>query len=76
MLHGGADAAAKGVIIQKDKDSITVDNYSGHTLVLYSHDKTNPKMMIGGDFIINKAEKGSEITLRTDNTCLLYTSSL
>ena len=74
MLHGGADAAAKGVIIQKDKDSITVDNYSGHTLVLYSHDKTNPKMMIGGDFIINKAEKGSEITLRTDNTGLNVTS--
>ena len=67
MLHGGADAAAKGVIIQKDKDSITVDNYSGHTLVLYGHDKTNPKMMIGGDFIINKAEKDSMITLRTDN---------
>ena len=66
-LKGGDEA---GVIIQKDKDSITVDNYSGHTLVLYGHDKTNPKKMIGGDFIINKAETGSEITFRTDNSGL------
>ena len=57
--------------IVENKDGITgnvvVDNYKGNTTVLYKHDKTDPKKMIGGDFIINKAEKGSEITLRTDN---------
>ncbi|MDU2621277.1 MAG: hypothetical protein E7C72_08340, partial [Dialister sp.] len=57
--------------IVENKDGITgnvvVDNYKGNTTVLYKHDKTDPKKMIGGDFIINKAEKDSMITLRTDN---------
>ena len=66
-FHGGKTANARGVIIQNNEKPITVDNYSGHTLVLYKHDKTDPKKMIGGDFIINKAEKDSMITLRTDN---------
>ena len=66
-LHGGKTANDRGVIIQNNEKPITVDNYSGHTLVLYKHDKTDPKKMIGGDFIINKAEKDSMITLRTDN---------
>ena len=46
---------------------VFIDNYKGNATVIYRHDKTDPKKMIGGDFIINKAEKGSEITLRTDN---------
>lgn len=32
-LHGGSDAVHKGYIYQKDSKPITVDNYSGHTLV-------------------------------------------
>ena len=66
-LIGGKGENQAGVIIQNNEKPITVENYSGHTLVLYKHDKTDPKKMIGGDFIINKAEKDSMITLRTDN---------
>ena len=44
-----------------------IETYNGNTTVIYKHDKTDPKKMIGGDFIINKAEKDSMITLRTDN---------
>ena len=73
-FHGGKTANARGVIIQNNEKPITVDNYSGHTLVIYAHDKTNPRMMVGGDFIINKAETGSEITFRTDNAGLNVTS--
>ena len=66
-LIGGKGENQAGVIIQNNEKPITVENYSGHTLVIYKHDKTDPKKMIGGDFIINKAEKDSMITLRTDN---------
>ena len=70
ILAGGKNADQAGVIIQNNEKPITVENYSGHTLVLYKHDKADPKKMIGGDFIINKAEKDAMITLRTDNSGL------
>ena len=66
-LKGGAAEKGKGYIIQNDEKPITAETYSGNTTVIYKHDKTDPKKMIGGDFIINKAEEGSAITLRTDN---------
>lgn len=66
-LKGGAAEKGKGYIIQNDEKPITAETYSGNTTVIYKHDKTDPKKMIGGDFIINKAEKDSMITLRTDN---------
>lgn len=66
-LHGGSDAAHKGYIYQKDSKPITVDNYSGHTLVFYDHtgDGSSAENYSAGDFRIKTAEEGSSITLRT-----------
>ena len=66
-LHGGSDAAHKGYIYQKDSKPITVDNYSGHTLVFYDHtgDGSAAENYSAGDFRIKTAEEGSSITLRT-----------
>ena len=66
-LHGGSDAVHKGYIYQKDSKPITVDNYSGHTLVFYDHtgDGSAAENYSAGDFRIKTAEEGSSITLRT-----------
>ena len=69
-LTGGNTISEAGVIFQKDEKDITIDSYSGHTMVVYGHDTANPKRMIGGDTIITKAQAGSGITLRTDNSGL------
>ena len=66
-LHGGKDAANAGLIYQKDNNPISVVNYSGHTTVFYEHDAADPTKIIGGNFNITKAEKGSAITFITDN---------
>ncbi|WP_423777907.1 hypothetical protein, partial [Dialister micraerophilus] len=73
-LEGGADAAHAGVIIQKESTPIHILDYKGHTTVIYAHDNSNPKNMIGGDTIISKAQTGSEITFRTDHTGLNMSS--
>lgn len=41
-LTGGSDASYAGVIIQKDKNPISMENYSGHTMVIYEHDTMVP----------------------------------
>ena len=67
-LHGGKDADNAGLIYQKDTNPISVVNYSGHTTVFYEHDAADPTNIIGGDFNITNAAKGSAITFVTDNT--------
>ena len=69
-LHGGSDASHAGVIFQKDDKDILVDNYSGNTTVLYTHDAANPAAIQGGSLRINKAAAGSAVTLRTDSAGL------
>ena len=75
-LYGGSDTAHAGVIIQKEKNPISVENYSGHTMVIYDHDTTVPTdpneglAIKGGDFKIGKAAAGSSIILRTNNAGL------
>lgn len=66
-LHGGKDADNAGLIYQKDNNPISVVNYSGHTTVFYDHDADDPTKIIGGDFNITNAAKGSAITFITDN---------
>lgn len=72
-LHGGSDASHAGVIIQKEKNPISVENYSGYTTVIYEHDTTMPAdlneglAIKGGNFKIAKAAAGSGITMRTDS---------
>ena len=67
-LHGGKDAANAGLIYQKDNNPISVVDYSGHTTVFYEHDASDPTNIIGGNFNITNAAKGSAITFITDNT--------
>lgn len=75
-LTGGSDASYAGVIIQKDKNPISMENYSGHTMVIYEHDTLVPMdpneglAIKGGDFKIGKAAAGSGIILRTNNAGL------
>ena len=66
-LHGGKDADNAGLIYQKDTNPISVVNYSGNTTVFYEHDTADPTKIIGGDFNITNAAKGSAITFITDN---------
>ena len=66
-LHGGKDADNAGLIYQKDNNSISVVNYSGHTTVFYDHDAADPSKIIGGSFNITNAAEGSAITFITDN---------
>ena len=66
-LHGGKDADNAGLIYQKDNNSISVVNYSGHTTVFYDHNAADPSKIIGGSFNITNAAEGSAITFITDN---------
>ena len=65
----GGSAGNEGVIFQQagSKD-ITVDNYSGSTMLIYGHDSKTPTSILGGNFTIGNAAAGSEITLRTDSS--------
>ena len=66
-VAGGTAPAKAGVIVQKDSNPITIDHYSGHTILVYDHEASSPATMIGGDTIIANAEAGSGITMRTNN---------
>ena len=66
-VAGGTAPAKAGVIVQKDSNPITIDHYSGHTILVYDHEASSPATMIGGDTIIANAEAGSGITMRTNS---------
>ena len=66
-VAGGTASAKAGVIVQKDSNPITIDHYSGHTILVYDHEASSPATMIGGDTIIANAEAGSGITMRTNS---------
>ena len=64
----GGSAGAAGVIFQKsDSKDITIDKYSGNTMVIYEHDNSNPENILGGNFTVKTAEPGSAVALRTDS---------
>lgn len=50
-----------GFIYQKESMPIYVNNYSGNVTLAYAHDNSNN--IIGGDFYIANAAKGSSITV-------------
>ena len=66
-VAGGTAPAKAGVIVQKDSNPITIDHYSGHTILVYDHEASSPATMIGGDTIIANAEAGSGTTMRTNS---------
>ena len=57
----------KGYIYMSDENAVdvTVGKFAGNTTLLYEHDEENN--IIGGNFTVQSAEKGSSITLMTDN---------
>ena len=64
----GGSACAAGVIFQKSgSKDITIDKYSGNTMVIYEHDNSNPENILGGNFTVKTAETGSAVALRTDS---------
>ena len=65
---GGATEAQRGIIYQKSINPLVLENYSGHTAAVYSHDAAAPTSFKGGDIIINKAKADTEnvFTLFTD----------
>ncbi|MBQ5859286.1 MAG: autotransporter outer membrane beta-barrel domain-containing protein, partial [Selenomonadales bacterium] len=67
-FYGGSSKDAMGVInhTANSKD-LTIDNYSGHTMVTYTHNAQTPTNILGGDTTITKAAADSSITLRTDS---------
>ena len=69
-LTGGSDAGHAGVIVQKDANPITVDNYSGYTTLIYAHggDGTTAANYTAGNTVVKKATAGSSITVLTDKS--------
>ena len=76
-LNGGSDVAHAGYIMQKDSAKIAVDNYSGHTVVVYEHenDGDSTSDYKAGDLIIKKAAAASGITLSTNNSGITMSDS-
>ncbi|MBQ5636668.1 MAG: hypothetical protein IIV08_03850, partial [Selenomonadales bacterium] len=67
-FYGGSNKDAMGVINQTaNSKDLTIDNYSGHTMVTYTHNAQTPTTILGGDTTITKAAADSSITLRTDS---------
>ena len=69
QLVGGATADKAGYILQSDSNRLNVNNYSGHTVIVYEHtgDGSDASHFAAGDTHIKKAAAGSSITMSTDN---------
>ena len=66
---GGKDAGSKGIIQAVDARPITINNYTGHTAIDY--EEGAPAAAQGkGQVIINHADKGSTVTMRSSAEAL------
>ena len=65
-LAGGATADAAGNIYQNDSNSLTIDNYSGVTNIIYAHGGDGTSYA-AGDTVIKHAEAGSVVNMITSN---------
>ena len=61
-----------GVIIQKDKRKIQIDDFRGNAKLIYDHQNDGTKIEdnTAGDFIIDKAGRNSFLTVVTSNSGL------
>ena len=66
---GGKDAKSAAYIIQKDKNALNIENYSGNAVVVYEHtgNGTQADHYTAGDTLIKHAAANSGITLMTDS---------
>jgi len=62
-FFGGDSLENAGVIFQKDSMPITIQKYHGAAIVKYAHDGMG--VVTGGEVIINAADAGSQIYVRT-----------
>ena len=65
-LAGGATAETAGNIYQNDSNSLTIDNYSGVTNIIYAHGGDGTSYA-AGDTVIKHAEAGSVVDMITSN---------
>ena len=67
---GGSDAAHAGNIFQNDKNTLTIDNYSGNTNIYYAHTGNGEAASdyAAGDTVIRSAAEGSVVSMITDNS--------
>ena len=71
-LRGGASIAEAGFVDMTTEGvrDTSVDNYSGHTKLIYKRDADTPTTVLGGNFTVGSAEKGSYISLLTNDSGL------
>lgn len=71
-LRGGASIAEAGFVDMTTEGvrDTSVDNYSGHTKLIYKRDADTPTAVLGGNFTVGSAEKGSYISLLTNDSGL------
>ena len=75
-LRGGNSYENAGVINQAvNSNNLTIDNYSGNTIVAYNHNTNSPTEIYGGDVTIKSAESDSAITLRTDSAGIEFANA-
>ena len=65
-LAGGATAETAGNIYQNDSNSLTINNYSGVTNIIYAHGGDGTSYA-AGDTVIKHAEAGSVVNMITSN---------
>ena len=67
---GSTDAQKPSYIYQKDRRPISIKNYSGNTLIYYTHTGNGSERAHykAGDVIVGSAAANSGITVATDNT--------
>lgn len=67
---GGDSEANTGYIKQKDTHDLTLNNYSGNTVVIYEHtgDGSQADNYTAGNTIVNHAKENSSLTMYTDST--------
>ena len=68
-LVGGNSYASSGIIKHIDYNDMTINNYSGHTIIVYEHtgDGSDYADYEAGNTIIRHAAAGSEIVMYTNN---------
>lgn len=71
-LRGGASIAEAGFVDMTTEGvrDTSVDNYSGHTKLIYKRGADTPTTVLGGNFTVGSAEKGSYISLLTNDSGL------
>ena len=75
---GGKDADSAAYIIQKDKNDLNIENYSGNAVIVYEHVNDGSKVedyvvdskdgsVQAGNVVIGKAAENSNVVLSTDS---------